>query len=171
MFRHKFFQSIIALKVVLIYILMPASAQNTDDQKVNDLNNRAIVLINQYKYDEAAILCDSAIQVKANSTSYYALLFIYNAENKWDEAIRNGEIAIQINPGLMQTYPILFNSYFGAKKWQKVIDISENARKAGSPGVIDVHLKIAIASQKSENISKIICVFFLIILSGFHLQQ
>lgn len=165
MLHHKLFKVITAFAIVLISMLMSVSAQNSDDQKISQFNNQAIVLINQSKYDEATIFCDSALQIKANATSYYALSFIYTTKNNWEEGIRNGEMAVQLNPGLTPAYLVLFNAYFGAEKWKEALAISEKAQKADPSNQTNQRIEIAIASQEGENASRLICILIIIILS------
>jgi len=154
---------ILLVLIFLFSILISSNAQSNDSLKISQYNNLAVTLINQYKFEEAISICDSALRIKENATSYYLLAYIYNFESNWKKAIRNGEKAVQSDSTLMESYPVLFNAYSGAKRWKDAINIGEKAQKADRSGVVSSGLKIAIASRENENTSKIICLIFFII--------
>lgn len=165
--------------MILKYLVLPSllffsnilSAQNlyNDSLKSVQYNIRALDLTNDSKYDEAVELLNQALQAKENAVSYYLLGRIYNIEEKWDQAIRVDEKALELDPKFIGVYPDLFNAYYGAEKWDKVIGVSEKAQNAvpGAPP-LDAQIEIAESALEAQNISPfIVFLFFLALVVSF----
>src|SRR4030095_10851818 len=153
---------------LILFILCSFSrteAQTNDNAKIQYYNNLAITFTNKYNFEKAEAYCDSALQIHANSTSYYIRASIDNYRHNWEGAIENGSRSIELDSNNLPAYPILFNAYYNAQKWGDALNVGEKAERAEPTGATSVNIKIALAFQQSTNISRIILLAGFLIVS------
>lgn len=149
-----------------LFSLQHATAQdaavNTDPVKVQQYNQKGLMLLNQYKYDESRVQLELALKEKENSSSYYYLGHIKLTWNEWDSAVYFYEKALQINPNNTSVYPDLFIAYISSAQWKKAEEIADKVKKADTNG--NMVNQLAYLDTQSENASRSGMVIFLSIL-------
>lgn len=130
----KFFTlSVILLLLISCSEQKKHEGQGPYDPKAIELNNRAVVLINQYKNDSALLLLDKAIDI---DQSYYMphsnKVTIYVSQADYKKALRESELSIEKRPDLAEGWTMsgLLNEKLGdtikaQQYYQKSIDLFE----------------------------------------------
>ncbi len=132
------------------------------DVKLQELNGKALMLLNMGKLDEARPVIKQALLERENSVSYYYLCHIEAVEHHWKQAIINGEKTISMDPGYLPVYPDLFYCYTRVGAWSKAESIVEQVRKAdpkNEPMIAEFE-----ASAENDGRAKALITVFLLFL-------
>lgn len=134
-------------------------------QSAEELNQQAVRYINSANYDTALQLLSQALKLKENAGSYYLTGHVELIENQWQEAVRDGEKAISIDPSLSYVYPDLYYAYTKLDDWRKaqaILDKMSQADPKGAP-------ERAAAVEKgldSQTKSWLFVIVFIAVLAG-----
>ncbi len=128
-------------------------------------NQKALRLIYASKLDDSKQLLNNILQKRQNALSYYLLAHIYNTEENWEEAIKEAQKSIQLDPNFMPSYTELFNGYSGANKWKEAVGISDKAQKGDGSGYIATQLQSLQSSVDLENLSHLLFPFFFLVIA------
>ncbi|MFI5196353.1 MAG: tetratricopeptide repeat protein, partial [Chitinophagales bacterium] len=144
----------------------PPGAALSDNAQVLEYNAQALQYLNTAHYDECFEVLDKAVKKNGNAITYYLLARAYNAEYNWDEAIKAGVRALELDTTFKNTYAELFKAYYNSGKWQDAMRVSEIAVKFDREGVIPAEIKATEAAIISQSFSAPVIMLLLLILAG-----
>ncbi len=130
-------------------------------QKVNELNNKAFELQNNYYFDSSIKLCNEAIKIEDNTVSNFILCRIYSRQNNWDEALKYGQKSVKLDTSFKYIYPDLFNVYFQKRKYSDAQNIAEKVTALDNSPAMAKQVANLETAIKINTISNVFCVLLL----------
>src|SRR6185369_11906651 len=108
MFRLGKFKLVAASLLCLLLLGTNTGASQNRDESIAEaaeLNNEAVVCVEDHHYDQAVELLKKAIALRADlSTGHYNLGRIYQLSNDFDLAIVEFEHAVDANPNFVEAF-------------------------------------------------------------------
>ena len=146
-----------------------ASAQvvvGNDSELLQQYNAQALKLMNEYRYEESLEVLYKAVKLRENPVSYYYITHIQTLRNEWEDAVKNGERAIQIDSNITPVYPDLFYAYTKVGKWKDAQRIADKARKGDPKGYLAGEINLIDSEVDTANRSTVVVCLLLMILGA-----
>ena len=166
--KKRLWKKLIVLSIFLIFLsfFSLAQPQGAIPDSTNVYNMEAYQLCINAHYDEGLEVLQKALRNRPNAMTYYLLARIYNTENNWEEAIKEGEKGIQLDSSYKNTYVELFNAYYKVGRLKDAMRLSGQALQSDPNGMTGFEVESTKTGLLTDSFSTPIIFLFLLILAG-----
>jgi len=124
----------VALCMLIIVSMLGASSRSAaqapgvpDSFRIQQNIQKAIKLMNEYKYKESVQYLEEANKIKETSSATYYIGHVHLINNEWAEAVKYAERAVELDPTSVANYSDLFVAYIKSddvRNWKKGMEIA-----------------------------------------------